>query len=178
MYTQKCTATEKITLEYATDFSTTWLPLNDINGSNVIMTNGKHIFYVGGKDGQQCRFISFRWTMQRGTDASLSPLIEYWLAEFMRLLPATYGFYFNISLNKTVGGKTPTQLLAILKQLADPAITPDMIQFTYLDDLESTVQTHYGKISRLQGDEEAGSNLRGVSDYQVSFMVPYLGDSE
>ena len=181
MYTATCTANEKITLEYATDFETSWHPLNNTAGSNVITTNGLHTFMVGGKDGLKCRFISFRWTMQRGTDSSKSPLIEYWLVEFMRLLPATYGYYFNVNLTEITGthhGKTPLQMLDALKSFVDPTVTPEMIQFSYQDDLNNRVQTHYGRISRLQGDEESGVNLRGVSNYQVSFVVPYLGDSE
>jgi len=178
MYTHQCTTTEKITLEYATDFETSWHPLNDPSGSNVIMTDGKHTFRIGGKNGLKCRFVAFRWTMQRGTDISKSPLIEYWLAEFMRLLPATYGYQFTVVLTKQVGDKTPLQMLEILKGYADPNTTPNMIQFSYQDDLSGRIQTHYGKITRLQGEEESGVDLRGVSNYAVSFVVPYLEDSD
>lgn len=178
MYTANCSVDEKITLEYATDFETSWHALNDSSGTNIITTNGLHTFRVGGKNGLKCRFVSFRWTLQRGTDSTKTPIIEYWLLEFMRLLPATYGFTFTLALNNTLGGKTPLQLLETLKAFADPTQTPNMIAFTYQDDLNNRVQTHYGRILRLQGDEESGLDLRGVSAYTVSFVAPYLGDSD
>jgi len=156
----------------------TWTDLNDSSGTNVLTTNGRHVFRIGGKNGLKCRFVRFKWTMQRGTDTSKTPLIEYWLVEFMRLLPATYGYVANIMITKRHKDKSPAQLLALLKQYADARLTPNMIPFTYQDDIEGGVQTHYGRISRLQGDEEIGMDDRGVCSYQVSFVVPYLEDSD
>jgi hypothetical protein len=82
-----------------------------------------------------------------------------------------------VDLTASHDGQTPAQMVELLKSLADPTITPGMIQFSFQDDLSSEAQTYYGRISRLQGQTDMGTNLRGEGWFQLSFTVPYLRDS-
>lgn len=173
MLVTNASATEKVTVYYASDLDDSqWVLLDEITA------DGQYEFAVGGPQGLPGRFFRFRIDLERGTDHLESPFVEYWSSEFMRLLPASYAYGVEIDLTKSYKGKKPAQLLALLKQYADPDVSPNFIQFSYQDEYTNEPQTHYGRISRMSGQEYAGSNLRGESSYLISFIVPYKDDSE
>lgn len=170
--TTKCTATEKVTVYYGTDLDdTTW------NLLGTITDDGLHVFGPGGPTGIQYRFIRFRFDLQRGSDPTKAPLVEFWASEFMRLLPASYGYAVELDLTRRYKGRTPMQLLASIKQFSDPSRTPNLIQFAYQDSLDGATQTHYARVSRLTGQEWSGEDRRGLGSYTLSLMVPYPEDS-
>lgn len=172
MRTKDCTSTEKVTVYYGTDLDdNTWTLLGEIT------TDGLQRLKPGGPLGVKATFIRFRLDLQRGSTVTATPIVEYWVAEFMRLLPATYGFAFDVNLYDAYKGKSPAQLLQILKQLADPSVTPNLIEFAYQDDLDAEPQTYYVRIMRLQGVEEPGHDLRGQGSYTISVVAPYPVDT-
>jgi len=180
---------------YATDLDdTTWTPLG------VVSTDGLTSFSFNFNQGIQARFFRYKFEIQRNvgvldrvfygggpfeigpgfpiSDQTAHPIVEFWSSEFMRQLPATYGFAFTIDLTQPHRDKTPTQMLRALKQLADPGVTPTLIPFAYQDDSEAGVaQTYLGTVSRMAGQEFTGETDRGEGDYLVSVMVPYLEDA-
>lgn len=170
--TTRCTASEKVTVYYATDLDdTTWTLLGEIT------TNGLHTFRPGGAVGVQCRFARFRFDLVRGNDDTKAPIVEFWASEFMRLLPAAYGYSVELDLSRDHKGLTPMQLLDAIKQLADPAQTATLVEFSYQDMLDGSTRTHYARVSRLTGQEWSGDDRRGQGQYTLSLMVPYLEDS-
>lgn len=172
LQTSRCTPTEKVTVYYGTDLDdTAWTLLDEIT------SNGFHTLLPGGATGIQCRQVRFRFDLQRGSDPSLAPMVEFWSSEFMRLLPASYGFSVELDLSDRHKGKTPSAMLDTLKTLSNIVTTPNLIQFSYQDALDGTTRTHYGRVSRLTGNEWGGMERRGRGAYTLSLMVPYLEDS-
>lgn len=176
MRTTGCSATEIISVYYQTDLNeTSWTLLDTITADG---PGGMTELKPGGFSGVQCRLIRFRFLLQRGSSADITPRIEFWAADFLRVLPATYAFVVMLDLSGSYNKNTPQQMIQILKDLSDPEITPNMIQFSYQDDLTAEPQTFWGRISRLQGETVGGAPQRGEGWFQLSFMVPYLGDAE
>ncbi len=170
--TTRCTSTEKVTVYYATDLDDiTWTLLGDIT------TDGLAVFKPGGVAGAQCRFVRFKFDVQRGSDNTKAPLVEFWASEFMRLLPAAYGFAVELDLSEDYKGQTPMAMLDAIKLLSDPAQTPTLVQFSYQDNLDGSTRTHYARVSRLTGQEWGGDDRRGRGNYTLSLMVPYNEDS-
>jgi hypothetical protein len=170
--TTRCTSTEKVTIYYATDLDdVTWTLLGEIT------SNGLATFRPGGVGGTQCRFVRFRFDLQRGGDTTAAPLVEFWSSEFMRLLPAAYGYAVELDLSDSYKDQTPMAMLDIIKNLSDPATTPNLIQFSYQDAVDGSTRTHYARVSRLTGQEWGGEDRRGKGNYTLSVMVPYKDDS-
>jgi hypothetical protein len=176
MRTTGCSATEIISVYYQRDLDeSSWTLLDTLVDDG---PDGMTELKPGGSTGVQCRLIRFKFVLSRGADADITPRIEFWAADFLRVLPATYAFVTMLDLSKAHNGRSPQQLVQILKDLSDPEITPNMIQFAYQDDLTAEPQTFWGRISRLQGETVGGAPQRGEGWFQLSFMVPYLGDAE
>lgn len=170
--TTRCTSTEKVTVYYATDLDdASWTLLGEIT------SDGLHTLKPGGVQGTQCRFVRFRFDLARGADSSLAPIVEFWASDFMRLLPAAYGFAVELDLTDGHKGQTPMQMLDAIKTLSDPSQTSQLVEFSYQDALDSSTRTHYARVSRLTGTEWGSEDRRGQASYTLSLMVPYLEDS-
>jgi hypothetical protein len=170
--TTRCSATETVTVYYSLDLDdVSWTLLGTITG------NGLHVFKPGGAEGEQCRFARFRFDLQRGSDASLAPIVEFWASEFMRLLPASYGYAVQLDLSRPHKNQTPMAMLERIKELSDPLTTPGLVEFSYQDMIDGATRTHYARVSRLTGTEWSGDDRRGQGSYTLSLMVPYLEDS-
>jgi hypothetical protein len=170
--TADCSATNQIDIYYGVDMDeTTWLFVGSIT------SNGFHTFTFGDGAGVPGKTFRFRFDLRRGSTTTLSPIIELWSAEFLKLLPAQYAFAVEVDLSKSYRGLSPSQLAHQLQVLADPDRTPTLILFAYKDTHDDDPQTHWARISKLDGHEFSGSDLRGQSTYRVSLMVPYSQDS-
>jgi hypothetical protein len=171
----EATATETVEVQYATDLDdTVWTSMG------LLTANGLHALPFNGQIGRQVRLVKLRYILKRQTGAANDykrPLIDTVIIEFMRLLPATYGFAVELDLTKTYKGRSAVDLLDAIKQLSDPVRTPELIPMTYQDDQHREPQTHFVRISRMTGQEYAGRANRGISSYMVSMMAPYAADS-
>lgn len=173
MRTTGMSLTETVSISYQLDLDeSAWTPLATIT------QNGLSELKPGGSEGIQCRMIRFKLDFVRGSDALLTPRVEFWASDFLRVLPATYAFVVMLDLSGSYDGNTPQQQVDILKDLANPDVTSELIPFTYQDDAGDRPQTYWGRISRLQGESAGGAAQRGEGWFQLSFMVPYLKDSE
>ncbi len=172
--TTGCSSTETVKVYYSTDLDdVTWTQLG-----TTITSDGETELRVEDRGGTEFRFVRYKIVLERGSDNSLSPFVEYWSADFMRVLPATYAFAFDIDISENYGGRTPDQQRTQLLTLADPASTPGFIKFAYKDDSTGLPQTFYGKISRISGQEFTGLPARGEGRWMVSFVAPYSEDTE
>jgi hypothetical protein len=162
-------ASETVTVYYGKDLEDAW------NLLQVLTADGTYELKVPDNAGVQSPYFRYRFDLTRGSDPAKSPFVEYWTADTMQLLPATYGYGFTVSLDEDIERRTPAQQLKELKDLADPAITPLFYPFTFYDALEGP-QTYYGRITRVQGMEYPGDDQRGLGEYFVSFVVPYQED--
>jgi hypothetical protein len=171
----EATPTETITIEYATDLDeTTWTPMG------TIAANGLHALAFKGPLGVRARLVRFRYTLTREAglaNAYKRPLLDFAICEYMRTLPATYGFAIELDLTRSYKGRTAVDLLDAIKRLSDPAQTAELVPFTYQDDQHQEPQTHYVRISRMTGQEFSGRRQRGIASYMVSMMAPYAQDS-
>jgi hypothetical protein len=173
--TRGCSANETVSLYYYTD-----LDDSSATALGTISANGVTTFKPGATSGKGFGFrhVRYAFVLARGGTATSRPIVEYFVPEGMRMLPATYGYAVQIDLSKSFKGQTPNQMLANLKLLADPAQTTTLSEFAYQDDLSGTVQTYWAKITRMTGVEYAGRELRGQGEYLISVTVPYQGDGQ
>jgi hypothetical protein len=172
LFSKQCTADEKIEVYYGLDLDdSSWIHMATIT------SNGFQELKPGGGAGVQMRFIRYRFDLYRGSDASKTPLIEYWATDFMRVLPPTFGYAVELDLTESYKGRTPKEMIDRLKALVDADVSPGFYRFAYQDAFDDEPQTHYGRITRLTGEEEEGQAQRPRGWYTVSFMVPYREDS-
>ena len=171
VFVSGASSTEKITVYYATDLSESWTNLGDIT------SDGLTILKIASGAGAKARLWRFRFDLQRGSDDNAAPLMDFYAAEFMKLLPATYGYVLEIDTSDQYRGKTPDQQLEAIKRLSDPAQTTSLIEFAFQDDLSGTTRTHYARVTRFQAAEYSGRKERGKGTVMMSVVVPYSSDS-
>jgi hypothetical protein len=126
-----------------------------------IATSGLTSLQVGGPTGIQARFFRLKFQgAKHPTDPYQAPMILFYDSEVMRVLPATYGYGFQLDLSSAVGNLSPIQQIQYLKQLIDPRVTRGLYEFAYQPSPDSTPNTFYGRISRINGQEATGLALR------------------
>lgn len=171
------TSTEKTTIEYATDLDeNTWTAVTPISpATNPVTADGLMEFRVPDETGKQFRWVRYRFTQQRGGTATLTPIIEFYTAEVMRTLGATYAYVVEIDLTKPWRDKTPEQLRKKIEDLLDPQVVSGFYKFSWQDELAG-VRTHYGRLSRESGQGWSGPDKRGQGRESLTIVVPYHKD--
>jgi hypothetical protein len=160
-------ATESITVYYALDLDdSTWLPLGTLT------TNGRHEFQINTVYGKAADYIRFRFDFTRGATTTLTPILEFWANEWMRLLPVTPGFTFLVDLSKPYKGRTPLEMFTLLQSYSDSDVTTELVPFTYSDLLTDDTATFYVNVSRMDAQLVPGQGHRGVGQAQVSVIAP------
>lgn len=162
--------TETVDVYVGYDLSESWEYIGQITES------GLTVLKLNSGKGRAARFFRFRFDLRRGDDPFKSPILEFYNAEHMRLLPATYGFGVEIDISGNHRNRTSLQQLETLKTLSDPTKTTELVEFAYIDNYSGNQQTYYVQISRLSGIEWSGQDNRGESSYLVSLIAPYTDD--
>ncbi len=171
------TANETTKIEYALDLDeSTWTLLASVgSATNPITSDGLKEFFVANA-GLQNKWIRFRFTQQRGGTVTNTPIVEFYTAEVMRVLSATYAYSVEVDLSRPHRDKTPEQLRKKIEDLLDPQVTSGFYQFSWQDELGG-VRTHYGRISRESGEGRTGPRGRSVAGRELlSLIVPYHRD--
>jgi hypothetical protein len=160
-------ATETVTVFYGLNLDdTTWTVLDTVD------SNGFFEFPINGVQGQAGQYIRFRFDLTRGSTATLTPIIEFWASEWMRLLPVTPGYTFLVDLSKSYKGHTPLQLFKLLQDYSDSDVTTTLLPFTFTDVLTQDTATYYVNVSRMDAQLIAGQQDRGQGQAQVSVIAP------
>jgi hypothetical protein len=160
-------ATETISVYYALDLDDdTWTSLGTLTA------NGRFEFPINGVLGKAADYIRFRFDLARGSTATLTPILEFWANEWMRLLPVTPGFTFLVDLSKEYKGRTPLELFAILQGYADSDVTTELVPFAYTDLLTNETATFHVTVSRMDAQLVPGQESRGMGQAQVSVIAP------
>jgi hypothetical protein len=170
------TATETTKIEYGFDLDdSTWFLVTGAYGdANPITSDGLKEFFAS-LQGTQVRWIRWRFTQQRGGTTSLTPIMEFYTAEMMRVLGPTYAYSVEVDLSKPWRKKTPEALRLRIEQLLDPGVTAGFYKFSWQDELEG-VRTHYGRLSREAGMGYTGPGMRGQGRETLSIIIPYHRD--
>jgi hypothetical protein len=170
------TATETTKIEVAIDLDdSTWFLVTGAYGdANPITSDGLKEFY-SQIQGAQVRWIRYRFTQQRGGTTSLTPIMEFYTAEMMRVLGPTYAYSVEVDLSKPHRKKTPEALRLRIEQLLDPDVVAGFYKFSWQDELEG-VRTHYGRLSREAGMGYTGPGMRGQGRETLSIIIPYHRD--
>lgn len=159
--TKGCSSTEKVRVYYGTDDSPTWTLLGEFT------TDGVHEmpFSAGvkGERGVEFYSIRFKLELQRGSDATKTPVVEFFGLEFLKTQDASWGFSMVVDATREYKGTSVPELVAWLRELANKK--PEGV-FTYKD-TGGTVE-RYVKVSRMAGFEYAGEDGRGY--YQLSVV--------
>jgi hypothetical protein len=158
--------TETIDVYYQVDFDEgSWIHLATIENP------GLHEI-IPDKQGVPGQWFRYRFVMDKDAGNLYAPQMRFYRTDTLRLLPATYGYGVNLDLTRPCDGRSPFQQLEDLKNLADPAVTPQLQQFMYRDDAGQD-QELYGRVSNMSGTEFPGVELRGQGEWFVSITVPY-----
>lgn len=163
-------ATEAVSVYYGLDLTEEWTLLGTYT------TDGQKEVSLNGALGKTGYYIRLRFDMGRDSfNFLVTPNVEFWSIEWMKLLPATFGFTFLVDLSGTYKGKTPLQLLAKLEDYSDHNLGTTLIPFIYTDLLTSEVSTYYAIISRFAAQLHGGAD-RPQGQAQVSLIIPKLAE--
>lgn len=160
-------ASETVSVYYGLDKDdATW------NALGTITTNGRVEFPLNTVFGKTADYIRFRFDLARGATTTLTPIIEFWANEWMRLLPVTPGFTFLVDLSASYKSRTPLQMFQLLQDFADSDETVELIPFIYTDTLTQDTATFFVSVSRMDAQLVPGHDSRGGGQAQVSVIAP------
>lgn len=160
--TRGCTSTEKVRIFYGVNDSPLWTQLAEYT------TDGVHeSFFEGsvvGERGVPFYSIRFKIELERGDDATKTPVVEFFGLEYLKTQDASWGYSLVIDATRDYGGMTAREIVKWLEDLADKK---PMGEFAYRN-ASGEVSTRYVKLTRQSGFEFSGEDGRGY--YQVSLV--------
>ncbi len=161
-------ATETVDVYYGLDKNdAVWYSLGLLNANTDF-----HEFALNGPQGTVGRYIRFRFDLARGSTTTLTPILEFWASEWMRLLPVTPGFTFLVDLSKSYKERTPMQMFQALQNFADSDEQTELVPFAYTDLLSAETAEYHVTVSRMDAQLVQGRDNRGAGQAQVSVIVP------
>ena len=155
---QDASSTEKVKVEYATNYGTSYT-----SAGSDITSDGTTTFTFGSGAGITFRSIKFRLTLYRATaaasDRKKTPDVVSMTLEWRKKLTPRFGFACEVSLNDDYKGKSPKELRAALVSAIQ---TETLLAFTFRDDSGGT-RNYYVDVASVTGLEHTGYDERGTS---------------
>jgi hypothetical protein len=136
-----------------------WSP--DFTNGDELVTGGPGQFSPGA--GMVFKNIQFKVDMQRGTDVSKTPVLQYMTLKYQKVLDPLYGYSLSIVLEQPYRGRSVQQQAAALE--AAVANKP-LMEFRYRD-LEGIDQVRWVRVSRAASSNYGGSDQRGRWDLSL-----------
>ena len=167
---QDLTTTEKIKVEYATNYAELYTTaVGTLDSSAMGGGSGTHTYTFGSSAGTVFRAIKFRLTLNRSTadDSGLekfnTPDVVSLTLEWRKKIEPKWGHTVEVDLNNTYKGNVPKDLRSNLIS----AIESDtLVEFTFRDDSGGT-RNYYVDVVAAQGMEFTGYDERGSTTIQV-----------
>ncbi len=167
---QDLTTTEKIKVEYATDYNESYTTaVASLDSSTMGGASGTYTYTFGSSAGTTFRSIKFKLTLNRSTSTSTglekfeTPDLVSLTLSFRKKIPARWGHTVDVDLTREYKGNVPKDLRSNLVS----AIESDtLVEFTFRDDSGGT-RNYYVDVVAAQGMEFTGHDERGSTTIQV-----------
>ena len=167
---QDLSTTEKIKVEYATDYTESYTTaVGTLDSSVMGAASGTYTYTFGSSVGTVFRAIKFKLTLNRSTATSTglekfeTPDVVSLTLEWRKKLPAKYGHSVEVALNNEYKGKLPKDLRSDLVSAIE---STTLVEFTFRDDSGGT-RNYYVDVTAAQGIEFTGYDERGATTIMV-----------
>ena len=170
---QDLTSTEKVKVEYATNYVESYSNMGDtgIIDSSTMYTNtgegdgssGTFVYNFGSGVGTEFRAIKFKLTLNRSTATTTglekfeSPDVVNLTLEWRKKIAAKWGHQVELDLTNDYKGNTPQDLR---EKLVAAIETKTLVEFTFRDDGGGT-RNYYVDVTSATGLEFTGYDERG-----------------
>jgi len=167
---QDLSSTEKVKVEYATDYSESYTEAVETLDSTVMgAASGTHPYTFGSKVGTAFRAIKFKLTLNRSTATTTglekfkTPDVVSLTLEYRKKIAAKWGHTVDIDLTNEYKGNVPKDLRSNLISAIE---STTLVEFTFRDDGGGT-RNYYVDVVAAQGMEFTGHDERGSTTIQV-----------
>ena len=167
---QDLTTTEKVKVEYATDYAESYTTaVASLDSSTMGAASGTYTYTFGSSAGTGFRAIKFKLTLNRSTATTTglekfeTPDVVSLTLEYRKKLAAKWGHTADIDLTNEYKGNIPKDLRAALVTAIE-SLT--LVEFTFRDDAGGT-RNYYVDVMAAQGMEFTGHDERGSTTIQV-----------
>ena len=167
---QDLTTTEKIKVEYATDYSESYTTaVGTLDSSEMGAASGTYTYTFGSSVGVAFRAIKFKLTLDRSTATSTglekfeTPDVVSLTLEYRKKIAAKWGHTVDVDLTNEYKGNVPKDLRSNLISAIE---STTLVEFTFRDDSGGT-RNYYVDVIGAQGMEFTGHDERGSTTIQV-----------
>jgi hypothetical protein len=167
---QNLTSTEKIKVEYATDYAESYTTaVGTLDSTEMGAASGTYTYTFGSSAGTAFRAIKFKLTLNRSTATSTglekfeTPDVVSLTLEYRKKIAAKWGHTVEIDLTNEYKGNVPKDLRSNLISAIE---STTLVEFTFRDDSGGT-RNYYVDVIAAQGMEFTGHDERGSTTIQV-----------
>jgi len=167
---QDLTSTEKIKVEYATDYSESYTTaVGTLDSTEMGAASGTYTYTFGSSVGTAFRAIKFKLTLNRSTATTTglekfeTPDVVSLTLEYRKKIAAKWGHTVDIDLTNEYKGNVPKDLRSNLISAIE---STTLVEFTFRDDGGGT-RNYYVDVVAAQGMEFTGHDERGSTTIQV-----------
>jgi len=161
---QDLTTTEKVKVEYATDYAESYTTaVASLDSSTMGAASGTHTYTFGSSAGTSFRSIKFKLTLNRSTATTTglekfkSPDVVSLTLEWRKKLAAKWGHTVDVDLTTEYKGYEPIDLR---KNIISAIESTSLVEFTFRDDSGGT-RNYYVDVVSAAGLEFTGHDERG-----------------
>ena len=170
---QDLTSTEKIKIEYATDYSESYTTaVGTLDSTEMGAASGTYTYTFGSKVGTAFRAIKFKLTLNRSTATSTglekfeTPDMVSLTLEYRKKIAAKWGHTVDVDLTNEYKGNVPKDLRSNLISAIE---STTLVEFTFRDDAGGT-RNYYVDVAAAVGMEYTGYDERGST--QITVVEP------
>jgi len=167
---QDLTTTEKVKVEYATDYSESYTTaVGTLDSSEMGAASGTYTYTFGSSYGTAFRAIKFKLTLNRSTATTTglekfeTPDVVSLTLEYRKKIAAKWGHTVDVDLTNEYKGNVPKDLRSNLISAIE---STTLVEFTFRDDAGGT-RNYYVDVVAAQGMEFTGHDERGSTTIQV-----------
>ena len=168
---QDLTSTEKVKVEYATDYAESYTTaVGTLDASTMGAASGTYVYTFGSSLGTEFRAIKFKLTLNRsdatttGLEKFESPDVVSLTLEWRKKMPAKWGHQVDVDLTHDYKGNTPQDLR---EKLVSAIEETTLVEFTFRDDGGGT-RNYYVDVTSATGLEFTGHDERGSTTITVA----------
>jgi hypothetical protein len=170
---QDLSSTEKVKVEYATDYSESYTTaVGTLDSTEMGSASGTYTYTFGSSAGTAFRAIKFKLTLNRSTATTTglekfsTPDVVSLTLEWRKKIAAKWGHTVEVDLNNAYKGNQPKDLRAALVSAIE---STTLVEFTFRDDGGGT-RNYYVDVVAAAGMEYTGYDERGAT--QITVVEP------
>jgi hypothetical protein len=167
---QDLSSTEKVKVEYATDYSESYTTaVGTLDSTEMGAASGTYTYTFASGVGTPFRAIKFKLTLNRSTATTTglekfeTPDVVSLTLEYRKKIAAKWGHTVDIDLTNEYKGNVPKDLRS---KLISAIESTTLVEFTFRDDSGGT-RNYYVDVVAAQGMEFTGHDERGSTTIQV-----------